>query len=257
MCTGEPSTPCPPRPRRQSRSARMRRRTTRTTASSTATTASAATPRPSTRCSTRRATCAGRTRASSPNWRRRTPPSWQPAPRRSVGRSSTRASRSRCPGQERPFPLDLVPRVISAAEWSRLEKGITQRVQGAGDVPRRHLRRAGDPARRRHPAPADHLLRALPPRGGGHRAAQRGAHPRRGHRPGPRRAGHLPGARGQPALAVGRLLRDGEPPHDGAGLPEPVRHPPGARGRRLRRRICCGRCATPRPPTRPTRPWWC
>ena len=32
-------------------------------------------------------------------------------------------------GQERPFPLDLVPRVISAAEWSRLEKGIAQRVK--------------------------------------------------------------------------------------------------------------------------------
>lgn len=32
-------------------------------------------------------------------------------------------------GQERPFPLDLVPRVISAAEWSRLEKGIVQRVK--------------------------------------------------------------------------------------------------------------------------------
>jgi uncharacterized circularly permuted ATP-grasp superfamily protein len=32
-------------------------------------------------------------------------------------------------GQERPFPLDLVPRVISAAEWSRLEKGIRQRVK--------------------------------------------------------------------------------------------------------------------------------
>ena len=30
-------------------------------------------------------------------------------------------------GQERPFPLDLVPRVISAAEWSKLEKGIKQR----------------------------------------------------------------------------------------------------------------------------------
>src|SRR6202048_4357375 len=29
-------------------------------------------------------------------------------------------------GQERPFPLDLVPRVISAAEWTRLERGITQ-----------------------------------------------------------------------------------------------------------------------------------
>lgn len=32
-------------------------------------------------------------------------------------------------GQERPFPLDLVPRVISAAEWSRLERGIVQRVK--------------------------------------------------------------------------------------------------------------------------------
>ncbi|MDI3314011.1 MAG: circularly permuted type 2 ATP-grasp protein [Mycobacterium sp.] len=32
-------------------------------------------------------------------------------------------------GQERPFPLDLVPRVLSAAEWSRLERGITQRVR--------------------------------------------------------------------------------------------------------------------------------
>ena len=30
--------------------------------------------------------------------------------------------------EERPFPLDLVPRVISAAEWSKLEAGITQRV---------------------------------------------------------------------------------------------------------------------------------
>ncbi|HZU49916.1 MAG TPA: circularly permuted type 2 ATP-grasp protein [Mycobacterium sp.] len=32
-------------------------------------------------------------------------------------------------GQERPFPLDLIPRVISAAEWTRLERGITQRVK--------------------------------------------------------------------------------------------------------------------------------
>jgi uncharacterized circularly permuted ATP-grasp superfamily protein len=32
-------------------------------------------------------------------------------------------------GQERPFPLDLIPRVITAAEWSRLERGIVQRVR--------------------------------------------------------------------------------------------------------------------------------
>ncbi|MGM1064792.1 circularly permuted type 2 ATP-grasp protein [Saccharothrix sp. Mg75] len=32
-------------------------------------------------------------------------------------------------GQERPFPLDLIPRVITASEWSRLERGIVQRVR--------------------------------------------------------------------------------------------------------------------------------
>src|SRR4029077_12643414 len=32
-------------------------------------------------------------------------------------------------GQERPFPLDLVPRVIAAAEWTKLERGIKQRVR--------------------------------------------------------------------------------------------------------------------------------
>src|ERR1044072_5676332 len=26
-------------------------------------------------------------------------------------------------GQERPFPLDLIPRVVTAAEWGRLERG--------------------------------------------------------------------------------------------------------------------------------------
>ncbi|NMO01298.1 circularly permuted type 2 ATP-grasp protein [Gordonia sp. TBRC 11910] len=31
-------------------------------------------------------------------------------------------------GKERPFPLDVVPRVLSAAEWSKLETGIAQRV---------------------------------------------------------------------------------------------------------------------------------
>src|ERR687894_2732877 len=32
-------------------------------------------------------------------------------------------------GVERPFPLDLVPRVIAAAEWSTIEAGVAQRVQ--------------------------------------------------------------------------------------------------------------------------------
>jgi uncharacterized circularly permuted ATP-grasp superfamily protein len=32
-------------------------------------------------------------------------------------------------GEERPFPLDLVPRVISAAEWTTIETGVVQRVR--------------------------------------------------------------------------------------------------------------------------------
>ncbi len=32
-------------------------------------------------------------------------------------------------GQERPFPLDVVPRVLSAEEWHRIEAGIRQRVK--------------------------------------------------------------------------------------------------------------------------------
>lgn len=32
-------------------------------------------------------------------------------------------------GQERPLPLDLVPRLVSAAEWTTLERGVVQRVR--------------------------------------------------------------------------------------------------------------------------------
>ena len=32
-------------------------------------------------------------------------------------------------GEERPFPLDLVPRVLSAQEWSVIEAGVAQRVK--------------------------------------------------------------------------------------------------------------------------------
>jgi uncharacterized circularly permuted ATP-grasp superfamily protein len=32
-------------------------------------------------------------------------------------------------GEERPFPLDLVPRVLSAAEWAVIETGVAQRVR--------------------------------------------------------------------------------------------------------------------------------
>ena len=137
-------------------------------------------------------------------------------------------------GQERPFPLDLVPRVIHGGgvdEARARRRAARPRARG---VPRRHLRRPADPARRRAAAPADHLVRALPPRGVRHQPAERRAHPRVRHRPGARRGGHVPGAGGQPPRPVRGVVRDGEPADDGAGLPGPVRPAPGPAGRRLR-----------------------
>ncbi len=32
-------------------------------------------------------------------------------------------------GEERPFPLDVVPRIIDAAQWARVERGVAQRVR--------------------------------------------------------------------------------------------------------------------------------
>ena len=118
---------------------------------------------------------------------------------------------------------------------------------GAGAVPGRHLRRRRDRPRRRAAETADHQLRALPPGRLRARPAERRAHPRRGDRPRPRRGGRVPGARGQPAQPVGRLVRDGEPPHDGARLPRPVHPPAGAHGRRLRNAPPAGPAGRRRP----------
>ena len=55
--------------------------------------------------------------------------------------TSTRASPSTSAARSGPFPLDIVPRVIEQDAWAAIEPGVQQRVQGAGDVPRRRLRR--------------------------------------------------------------------------------------------------------------------
>ena len=107
-----------------------------------------------------------RTRASSQSLRRRMPPSWKRAPTRWAAPSSTRASPSRCPARSGPFPLDLVPRVIPADEWAG-----SSGARAAGpaldlfldDVYGEQILR-----RRRRPAAAGALVRALPPRGGRH-----------------------------------------------------------------------------------------
>src|SRR3954447_2061060 len=33
------------------------------------------------------------------------------------------------PGKDRPFPLDLIPRILPAAEWDHIERGLAQRIR--------------------------------------------------------------------------------------------------------------------------------
>ena len=160
-------------------------------------------------------------------------------------------------GQERPFPLDLVPRVISAAEWTRLERGITQRVKALecylddvygdqeilndGVIPRRLV------------TSCEHFYRQaagiVPPNGV--RIHVAGIDLIRDEKGSFRVSG------GQPAFAVGGVLCDGEPAHDGAGLSRTCSPPTGCARSTTMRRTCCAPCASRRPPTRPTRPSSC
>ncbi len=117
-------------------------------------------------------------------------------------------------GEERPFPLDIVPRVLLADEWAEVEAGVAQRVRaleafladvyGEGRV-------FGDGV---VPAQGRRQLAALPPGDGGRAPAERRPLPRRRHRPGPRRGRPLPGAGGQRPGAVRGVLRDDEPARD-------------------------------------------
>jgi len=41
-------------------------------------------------------------------------------------------------GTERIFPYDLLPRIITSAEWNHVERGLTQRIP-LSSLPARHL----------------------------------------------------------------------------------------------------------------------
>ena len=71
-------------------------------------------------------------------------------------------------GEERPFPLDIVPRVIDDARVAghrvgRRAAGHARWRRSSPTSTRRATPARG--RRRRHPVAADHLLEALPPRG--------------------------------------------------------------------------------------------
>ena len=159
-------------------------------------------------------------------------------------------------GEERPFPLDLVPRIVDADEWAVIEAGVAQRVRaletfladvyGAGEI----LARPGDPA------PAGHAARRTST---GRRTASTRptacAIARRRRRPRPRRAtGTFRVLEDNLRMPVGRLLRAGEPPHDDPRAARAVRRPPGAQRGGVpgaaARRAARGRAAGRRRPDR-------
>ena len=152
-------------------------------------------------------------------------------------------------GEERPFPLDLVPRILSASEWPAIEAGVAQRVQRARGVPRRRLRRRSD-LRRRRLVPrrlvttSTHFHRAAagiePPNGV--RIHVAGIDLVRGD------DGDLPGPRGQPAHA-----RRGSPTWSRTAArwrgSSPSCSPATGSGRSTATPAgCWRRCGRPRPP---------
>ena len=123
-------------------------------------------------------------------------------------------------GTEKVMPVCLVPRVIAAAEWARLERGLVQRLTALqmflDDLygEQKRAARQGDPGR---PDPG---IEAVHPAAARPEAAGRRAAPHRRHRSDPQPRRRAARAGGQPAHAVGRLVRDREPPGHQARLPD-------------------------------------
>ena len=176
-------------------------------------------------------------------------------------------------GVERPFPLDLIPRIVTAQEWKVVADRRAAAGPRAGGLPGRLLRTRPHLRRRSRAAPTGDHVAALPPPGVRHGRPGRRPHRHLGCRPDPRRARRVPGAGGQRPGAVGGFLRAGEP---AGGLAGAVRgrwrsaDPFGGRisgpaagrsARRLSRRTSATRrwsCSPPAsttPPTSSTRCW--
>ena len=119
--------------------------------------------------------------------------------------------------QERLIPFDVIPRIMSAAEWQLLEKGLTQRVKALNAFIKdiygaREILRAGI-------VPDDLVFRnpAFRPEMSGQKRTARYLRARRRHRHRPRRRRDLLRARRQCTHALRRLLHAGEPrDHDAA-----------------------------------------
>ena len=106
-------------------------------------------------------------------------------------------------GEERPFPLDAVPRVIDASTSGRsVEAGVAAAGAGARGVPRRRVRRQHCVRDGVIPAALITSSQYFHRQAAGIVQRERRAHPGVRHRPDPRRARRVARARGQRARAV-------------------------------------------------------
>ena len=135
--------------------------------------------------------------------------------------------------KDRPFPLDLVPRIIPARRVDPDQARPGAAHPRAQRVRRRRLPRARDRPRGHRAVAAGRLAQPLRARRARHPPAGRRLHARGRLRPRARRRRHLAGARGQRAHAVGHLLRAREPGGDDAPGPRALRPVPRAPGRPL------------------------
>ena len=133
-------------------------------------------------------------------------------------------------GTERIFPFDLIPRIVSAAEWRTIERGLKQRIHALNLFIDDIYHDREDPQGRRHSEPRARDGQIAAGAVCGAEPAARHLVPRHGDRSGPPLGRPGVRARRQPANAVRRLLRPAEPERDEAHLPAGLRgvtHPAG------------------------------
>ncbi len=125
-------------------------------------------------------------------------------------------------GEERPWPLDLVPRILDALEWDLVQRGVSPRGEGPGGLPLRRLRARprlrGRGRALASPAEPPHFHRAAH----GIERTRRRTDPRRRHRSRTGRGG-TSGSWRTTSRAVRGLGHHPEPACDDQDLSVPLR----------------------------------